>query len=94
MLSSEEFENLCRLGRLDPNDESLKGLLGDFNQLLSYVEQIKEINTQELGEYYTTLETDNVMREDTVGPVLTAEAVRAIAPQWESGHFVVPRVIE
>ena len=94
MLSEEEFTNLCKLARLDSEDPSLKGLISDFNQILHYVEQIKEIDTQEIDEYFTALDSHNVMRQDSPTEVLQAEAVRKIAPQWEAGHFVVPRVIE
>ncbi len=94
MLSEKEFESLCRLARLEPTDPSLRGLLDDFNQILKYVEHIREIDVQELGEYYTALDAHNVMRPDEPGGVLPPDAVRRIAPQWEAGHFVVPRVIE
>ncbi len=94
MLTEKEFASLCGLARLDPRDPSLQGVLGEFNQILEYVEQIRDINVQEISEYFTSMDLHNVMRPDEPAAVLAPEAVRRIAPQWEAGHFVVPRVIE
>ena len=94
MLSEEEFKNLCKLARLDAADPSLKGMVAEFNSILEYVEHINQIDQQEIGEYYTALDTHNVTRPDTPAGVLPPEEVRKIAPEWEAGHFVVPRVIE
>ena len=43
VISESEFKDLCKLARLDPEDESLKNLMSDFNRILESVEQINEI---------------------------------------------------
>ena len=94
MLSEEEFQNLAKLARLDPADESLQGLRADFNRILDYVNKIQEIDTSSVSDAYSKKETRNITRPDEpVEPFAPAE-IAAFAPQWEAGHFVVPAVID
>ena len=94
MLSRDDFNDLARLARLDPDDKTLSGLMDDFNQILDYVEKIKELDTAQVQDYYTAIDTHNVTREDERKSPLTPEDISGVAPEWEAGHFVVPRVIE
>ena len=93
MLSEDEFRALARLARLDPDDESLSGLRDDFNKILDYVEKIKELDTGAVEEYYTAIDTRNVVREDEREETLPLPEIEKMSPEWDSGHFVVPRVI-
>jgi aspartyl-tRNA(Asn)/glutamyl-tRNA(Gln) amidotransferase subunit C len=91
---TEEFKELCFLARLDPNDESLVHLEKDFQKILEYVKQIEEIDTSTIKEDYTEEDTLNIFREDIPEETLPLEKIAQNAPEWESGHFVVPGVIE
>ncbi len=94
MLSEEEFKSLASLARLNPEDESLQGLRDDFNKILGYVETIQGLNLADSADYYTAIDTRNVLREDEPAKGLGSEAISKVAPDWETGHFVVPRVID
>ena len=94
MLSEKEFKNLAFLARLDPEDESLLGLRDNFNQILEFVEKIQTLEIKELDEFYTSMDIHNVMREDAAKKTLDGSQIAEIAPEWEAGHFVVPRVID
>ncbi|MCS7204843.1 MAG: Asp-tRNA(Asn)/Glu-tRNA(Gln) amidotransferase subunit GatC [Leptospiraceae bacterium] len=91
---TEEFKELCFLARLDPNDESLKNLEKDFLKILEYVKQIEEIDTSSITEDYTQEDTMNIFRKDIPEATLSLNAIAQNAPDWESGHFVVPGIIE
>ena len=94
MLTKEEFKNLALLARLDPEDESLAGLLDDLNQIVAYVDKINELNDLNVEEYYTNIDVRNALRDDRSQPVLEQDSIGAIAPEWDNGRFVVPGVIE
>ena len=91
---TEEFKELCFLARLDPNDESLIHLEQDFKKILEYIKHIEEIDTSAIIEDYTEEDTLNIFRKDEPEPTLPLEKISKNAPDWESGHFVVPGVIE
>lgn len=94
MLSESDFKDLCKLARLDPEDESLKGLMGDFNKILDAVETIAELDTSDNIRERSEHDTFHTIRPDTATESLSQDAISKIAPDWESGHFVVPGVIE
>lgn len=91
---TDEFKELCFLCRLDPNDESLIHLEKDFQKILEYVKHIEEIDTSVIIEDYTEEDTLNIFREDKEKDTLSLNKIAQNAPEWESGHFVVPGVIE
>ena len=94
MLTEQDYKDLVRLARLDCEDKSLVGMLDEFNKILDHVEKIRELNTDSAQDYYTAIDTRNVMRDDRAGATLKPEEISKIAPRWEQDHFVIPRVIE
>ena len=44
MITTDEFQKLCLLARLDPNDPSLANLQSDFASILGFMEKIAEIS--------------------------------------------------
>lgn len=93
-MKDEEFRELCLLARLDPEDESLKNLRKDFDRIVEYVHHIGNLDTSAVSDEYAAEDTRSVVRTDTSKPTLDAAKIAGIAPDWESGHFVVPGVIE
>lgn len=91
MLSLEEFQQLATLSRLDPEDRELAGLRDDFNKIL---EHVKRINEMQVDQEDVVAERRNVLRADEPRPTLDVAALAQMAPVWESGHFVVPEVID
>ena len=95
MISEEEFSSLARLARLDPEDESLSGLRGDFNQILDFVNSIQEVHEAGSGsEIHADNEITNVTRTDRSESPLGLDTLSDFAPDWEAGHFVVPGVLD
>ncbi len=94
MLSAEEFKSLAHLARLDGNDPSLQGLRGDLNRIVDFVEKIKELDTGGADQVPAAHETRNVTRADEPGQGLDPRTLAELAPKWDAGHFVVPRVID
>lgn len=94
MISEEEFKELAMLSRLDPEDKDLKGLRGDFNKILDFVDKINEIDTSSSADITTPNETLNVTRADEPQKTLESHVISSFAPEWEAGHFVVPGAIE
>ncbi|HBS04918.1 MAG TPA: Asp-tRNA(Asn)/Glu-tRNA(Gln) amidotransferase GatCAB subunit C [Leptospiraceae bacterium] len=94
VISESEFKDLCKLARLDPEDESLKNLMSDFNRILESVNQINEIDVKDDAAGHSELDTRDMTRPDEPVEPLGTEAISEIAPDFQSGHFVVPGVIE
>lgn len=93
-MTDEEFRELCMLARLDPEDESLRNLRQDFTRIVEYVHHIGDLDTSAVKDEYAAEDTMNVTRKDEGIAALGPQKVARFAPDWESGHFVVPGVIE
>lgn len=94
VISESEFNDLCKLARLDPEDESLKNLMSDFNRILESVNQINEIEVTDDAAGHSELDTRDMTRPDEPVEPLSTDTISGIAPDFQSGHFVVPGVIE
>lgn len=82
------------LARLDPEDESLRNLRQDFTRIVEYVHHIGDLDTSGVTDEYAPEDTMSVTRKDEGIAALGPQKISRFAPDWESGHFVVPGVIE
>lgn len=94
-LDEETIKQLTRLCRIDCSEEEQKSLLKDLGKILSYIEQLEEIDTEQVPPCNHILEAmANVTREDEVGQLLNREAFLANAPSHIGGMIRVPPVIK
>ena len=96
MLSEEEYRQLAFLARLDPDDATLRKAHTEFNTILEYVNKIQKLEPQALPQKQErTGKHSSPLREDIERKSeLSYQTIADFAPQWEAGHFTVPRVIE
>ncbi len=93
-VTADEVRKIAHLSRLSLEGPELQKLTQDFNGILDFVDQIKEVNTDHVEPFDHVLGLEDIRRDDTPQPSLTHEDIRAMAPKFEAGYFVVPRVIE
>jgi aspartyl-tRNA(Asn)/glutamyl-tRNA(Gln) amidotransferase subunit C len=94
-LDKETIKQLTALCRIDCTEEEQLSLLEDLKKVLSYIEQLQQIDTEDVPPCNHILETmSNVMREDCVGDVLNREEFLANAPAHVGGMIRVPPVIK
>ncbi len=93
-ISKEDVIYTAKLARIEVSDGQLDHLAKDMAGIVSFVEKINEVDTSQIEPLLSVQELENVMREDVPGPVLAVSVVESLAPRFESGHIVVPAVIE
>lgn len=94
-LNSDTIAQLTRLCRIDCTEEEKKSLLHDLKKILAYIEQLKEIDTENVSPCLQVLEDAcNVMRDDETGGLLERETFLANAPSHIGGMIKVPPVIK
>ncbi len=89
------LEKLERLSHLRIAEEKREEVLQQLSEILEYVENLNELDTEELDSYFSTLEGGTPMREDL--PVRNPEVPRIIlehAPESRDDFFIVPAIIE
>ena len=85
---------LAKLARLSLNVEQLNSLEKDLTSIVSFIDQLKEINTEKIDPTSNSLDQDLILREDVAENKLSNEDLLKNVPESELGFFVVPKVIE
>ena len=94
-LDKETIQQLTRLCRIDCTEEEQDSLLKDLKKILSFIEQLQEVNTDDIPPCNQVLqEISNVFREDSVGQTLNRDVFLANAPSHIGGMIRVPPVIQ
>lgn len=94
-LNKQTIHNLIQLCRIDCSEEEQESLLQDLRKILSYIEQLEEIDTENVPPCNHVLEgIANVMRDDVVGETMPREVFLANAPSQIGGMIRVPPVIK
>ena len=93
-LSEEEVEHVAKLARLEITESEKEAFSQHLSAILTYVDQLRAVETKGIDPTATVVEQANVFREDCVQPSLPVEKALANAPEAQDGCFVVPKIIE
>jgi len=85
---------LGKLARISISDDKLTNLSKDLNSILEFVDQLKEIKTDQVTPTSNSLNQKLEVRDDKVDTKNSAEDILENAPEKEMDFFVVPKVIE
>ena len=85
---------LGKLARISISDDKLNNLSKDLNSILEFVDQLKEIKTDQVDPTSNSLNQKLEVRDDKVENKNSTEDVLENAPEKEMDFFVVPKVIE
>ncbi|QMW02310.1 Asp-tRNA(Asn)/Glu-tRNA(Gln) amidotransferase subunit GatC [Spirosoma foliorum] len=90
----ETLQKIAHLARLEVRPEEEADLLSSLNGVLTWMEQLNEIDTTGVEPLTHISAETNVLREDVVGNHLSREKALANAPQHDEQFFEVPKVLE
>ena len=89
-----DLQHVVNLSRIDLTSDEEARIGPQLEEILKYVEQLKELDVDGVEPTAHAVPLTNVMREDVVGESLPQEDALRNAPQKASGLFVVPKIIE
>ena len=93
-VSPEQVRHIAKLARIAMSDEELDRLLPELNNILGWVEQLGEVNTDGVEPLTAVIEQKLRLREDAITDGDIRDQVLANAPDAQHGFFAVPKVIE
>ncbi len=93
-ITKQEVEHVAQLARLQLSDEAKDMFTDQLSNILTYVEQLNELDTKGVEPTSHVLDIKNVMRDDVPGKSLPQERALANAPDKAAGHYRVPKIIE
>ena len=94
MITQDTVQYIASLSRLHIADQEVETLRKNLEDILSYVDQLSQLDVGETAPTTHVLALKNVFREDTVKPSLPQEEVMKLAVEHADKCFKVPRVIE
>ncbi|HEX29614.1 TPA: Asp-tRNA(Asn)/Glu-tRNA(Gln) amidotransferase subunit GatC [Candidatus Poribacteria bacterium] len=92
-ITIQEVETVANLARLEFDEEEKKQFTYQLERILSYIDKLNELDTENVEPTSHVLPIRNVMREDEVKPSYPREEMLKNAPQPVEGYFAVPKVI-
>ena len=93
-VSPEQVRHIANLARIAMSEEELARLVPELNNILGWVEQLGEVNTDGIEPLTAVIEQKLRLRDDEVTDGDCRDEVLANAPDAEHGFFAVPKVIE
>lgn len=93
-IDKQTVKRIAFLSRLKIEDDKIAAAEDEFNKIIQWVDQLKEVNTENVEPLVSVNENHLALRFDEVTDGNQAEAVLSNAPMKEYGYFAVPKVIE
>tara|TARA_Y100001972_G_C7652535_1_gene328215 strand:+ start:12 stop:299 length:288 start_codon:yes stop_codon:yes gene_type:complete len=93
-INKEVLQKIAHLARLDLKPEKEESLKQDLEEILDWVEELNEVDTEGIEPLTNMSFEVNALREDKVGEVLSREKGLKNAPAHDDQYFRVPKVLE
>jgi aspartyl-tRNA(Asn)/glutamyl-tRNA(Gln) amidotransferase subunit C len=87
-------DEIAHLARLEFDEKSKPEILNDMNRMLSFVDKLNELNTDDVSPLIYMTDEKNVLRADIPETTLTQKEALKNAPRKDSDYFKAPKVIE
>jgi aspartyl-tRNA(Asn)/glutamyl-tRNA(Gln) amidotransferase subunit C len=85
---------VARLARINLTEAEAKVFQKQLNDVLKYVEKLRQADVSHVEAAAHALPIFNVFREDAPRDWFTAEQALSNAPRRAKGLFIVPKVVE
>jgi aspartyl-tRNA(Asn)/glutamyl-tRNA(Gln) amidotransferase subunit C len=93
-ITAKEVGYVAKLARLELSEQDTKGFTDVLNDILTYMDTLREIDTTNVEPMTHAIPNTNVMREDIVLPSGDSAAIIGNAPDAKGTLLRVPKVIE
>lgn len=93
-VTENDVKIVASLSRLKIDADESVEVIAQLDKFLTYVENLKAIDTTKIEPTTYAVPMKNVFREDIVKPSLDRELALSNAPLKDDGYFKVPRVLE
>jgi len=93
-IDKKTIEYIANLSRIELSDQEKEVFIHQLSDILSYIEKLNELNTEDIKPMAHSINTTNVFREDKLEPPISREDALNNAPSSTGVFFKVPKVIE
>lgn len=93
-ITTTDVQHLAQLSSLQLDEGEVESLRTDLENILGYIEQLSELDTEGIEPTYQVTDLQNVWRTDVVDDYgVSRDALLALAPDAEKDQIKVPKVL-
>ena len=92
-ITRDQVLHLAQLSSIQLDDAEVDALATDLGNIVDYITQLEELNTDGVEPTYQVTGLQNVWREDEAVSGLSREQLLAVAPEVVDGSIKVPKVL-
>jgi aspartyl-tRNA(Asn)/glutamyl-tRNA(Gln) amidotransferase subunit C len=93
-LDKATVAHIASLARIRLSEAELEPLADELSHILTWVEQLNEVDTSGVAPMASAASVSRPMRDDAVTDGGCREAILGNAPRAARGFFTVPKVVE
>jgi len=93
-ISKEQVKHVAHLARLAITEEEAEMFTSQLDAIITFAEQLNELDTSNVEPTSHVLDMKNIMREDVPEQGLPREEVLKNAPDHKDGQVRVPSILE
>jgi aspartyl-tRNA(Asn)/glutamyl-tRNA(Gln) amidotransferase subunit C len=93
-IDAATVRKVAKLARIAEPEDRLEGLAKELNGILTWIEQLNEVDTDGVEPMASAVHMPAPMRDDVVTEGGDPEVVLSNAPKRAGNFFVVPKVVE
>ena len=93
-IDAATVRKVARLARIAEPEEKLEQLASELNGIMTWIEQLSEVDTDGVEPMTSAVHMPAPMREDVVTDGGKADDIVANAPETDRNFFLVPKVVE
>ena len=93
-IDTDQVRHIAKLARIAMSDAELERLLPELNNILGWIEQLGEVDTDGVEPLTAVIDQKLRLRADAVTDGEIRDEVLLNAPDAQHGFFAVPKVIE
>ena len=93
-VNADQVRHVAKLARIAMSDAEVDALVPEFNNILGWVEQLAEVDTDGVEPLTAVIDQQLRLRDDVVTDGDCRDKVLANAPDAQHGFVAVPKVIE
>ena len=93
-IDEQQVRHIAHLSRLALTDDEIVRFGRDLENVLTYIEKLKEVNTDGIEPTAHAMPVNNVFRPDEPADSLGVEKTLRNAPDRADSYFKVPKVLD
>ncbi len=93
-MDKKTVQKVANLARLNLSEEQEDRLVDQLGNILGFVEQLDEVNTDNVEPLASVVEIKLPLRQDKVTDGGYPDAILANAPEESEDYFVISKVVE